>query len=193
MLIKFNSSEGVFEIEDDILLFIQEKLRSTPLDVVMKVITSLGDKGILWGGTTVLLAATDKHRKTGIKLGSSLCIGALITNLTTKNAVKRPRPFDVIEGLQTLISAPTDGSFPSGHTTSSIAAGLILLMRAPKKIGVPAFITGVMISLSRVYVGVHYPSDVVAGAAAGVAASLISDKTVDKYYSSRPKRLEGAR
>ncbi len=193
MLIKFNSSEGVFEIEDDILLFIQEKLRSTHLDAVMKVITSLGDKGILWGGTTVLLAATNKYRKTGIKLGSSLCIGALITNLTTKNAVKRPRPFDVIDGLQTLISAPTDWSFPSGHTTSSIAAGLILLMRAPKKIGVPAFITGVMISLSRVYVGVHYPSDVVAGAAAGVAAALISDKTVDKYYSSRPKRLEGAR
>lgn len=193
MLIKFNSSEGVFEIEDDILLFIQEKLRSTPLDAVMRIITSLGDKGILWGGTTVLLAATDKYRKTSIKLGSSLCIGALITNLTTKNAIKRPRPFEVIEGLQTLISAPTDWSFPSGHTTSSVAAGLILLMRTPKKIGIPAFMTGIMISLSRIYVGVHYPSDVIAGAAAGIAAALISDRTVEKYYSGKPRRLEGAR
>ncbi len=185
MLLSFNSSEGLFNIEDDILLFIQNNIREPFLNNTMKFITSLGDKGILWGGTAVALAASQKYRKSGIKLGLSQGIGALITNLATKNAVKRPRPFDVIEGIQTLIPHPTDWSFPSGHTTSSIAAGTLLLMTLPKKYGVPAFITGSLISLSRVYVGVHYPSDVLAGAMAGVFSAIVADKSVDSFVKKR--------
>lgn len=180
----FSAREGVFYIEDDILLYIQNHLRNENLDRIMKFITALGDKGIMWGSAAVLLAATEKHKKTGIKLGAALGIGAAITNLATKNAVRRPRPFDVIEGLQTLIPPPADWSFPSGHTTSSIACGTLLLMHMPEKIGIPAFITGVLISLSRIYVGVHYPSDVLAGAAAGVIAAIVSDKAVEKFFSS---------
>lgn len=195
MIFSFNSSEGVFEIEDDILLYIQNNIREPFLNHAMKFITALGDKGIMWGGAAILMAASDKYRKNGIKLGLSQGIGAIITNVATKNTIKRPRPFDVIEGIQTLIPAPTDWSFPSGHTTSSIAAGTLLLMRMPKKVGVPAFITGLLISLSRIYVGVHYPSDVLAGAAAGVFAAIAADKSVDKYFelkrinADKPKQL----
>lgn len=185
MKLSFKSHEGVFEIEDDILLYIQNNLRGKTLDNIMKFITSLGDKGIMWGGTAVLLASSEKYKITGLKLGLSQGIGAVLTNLTTKNAVKRPRPFDVINGLKTLISPPTDWSFPSGHTTSSISAGTIMLMKMPKYIGVPAFVTGLLISASRVYIGVHYPSDVIAGAAAGVISALVSDKIVDKFIEIR--------
>lgn len=185
MIFRFNTNEGVFDIEDDILLYIQNNIRGEALDKAMKIITSLGDKGILWGGIAILLAASDKYKKTGLKLGLSQGIGALITNLTTKNAVRRPRPFDVIDGLQTLIPPPTDWSFPSGHTTSSIAAGTLLLIKMPKNIGIPAFITGILISLSRVYVGVHYPSDVVAGAAAGILAAVASDCIINKCFSPK--------
>lgn len=188
MKLSFKSHEGVFEIEDDILLYIQNNLRGKTQDNIMKFITSLGDKGIMWGGAAVLLAASEKHKITGIKLGLSQGIGAVLTNLTTKNAVRRPRPFDVIKGLKTLIPPPTDWSFPSGHTTSSISAGTVLLMKMPKHIGIPAFITGLLISASRVYIGVHYPSDVVAGAAAGVISAVVSDKIVDKYIEVRNKK-----
>lgn len=187
MALRFTSSEGVFDIEDDILLYIQNNIRSEHLDKIMKVVTALGDRGVLWGSVAVLLAASEKHKKTGIKLGAAVGIGAVITNLATKNAIRRPRPFDVISGLETLIPPPTDWSFPSGHTTSSIAAGTLLLLRMQKKIGIPAFVTGILISLSRVYVGVHYPSDVLAGASAGVASAIISDVLVDRYFSAERK------
>lgn len=188
---KISAREGVFYIEDDILLYIQNHIRNESLDKIMKFITVLGDKGILWGSAAVLLAASEKHKKTGIKLGTALGIGAVITNLATKNTIRRPRPFEAIDGLLPLIPPPADWSFPSGHTTSSVACGTLLLMHMPKKIGIPSFITGIMISLSRIYVGVHYPSDVLAGAAAGVIAAVVSDKAVDKYFS--PDRRCGKR
>lgn len=189
-MLKFRSAEGVFEIEDDILLFIQEYIRNEPLDAVMKFITSLGDKGILWISIAIIMMIGKNHRKTGIKISAAMSIGLLITNFTTKNAVRRPRPFDVLEEIQTLIPPPTDWSFPSGHTTSSIAAGILLLKYAPKKIGIPAFTTGILISLSRMYVGVHYPSDVAVGAVAGLAAAFLADKAVDNLYSAASRRKE---
>ncbi len=186
----FSMRDGVFNIEDDILLFIQNNIRSKELDMFFKFITTLGDKGILWCSLAVMLAASSKYRTAGIKLGTAQAIGAVITNIATKNTVRRPRPFDLIEELEPLISAPTDWSFPSGHTTSSIAAGTILLLKMPKKYGIPAFILGLLISLSRIYVGVHYPSDVAAGAAAGVIAAVLADKSVDVGTKLRQKRLQ---
>jgi undecaprenyl-diphosphatase len=179
---EFKLKNRIFNIEENILLYVQNNLRNEKTDKLMKFITSLGDKGILWSSIAVGLAASDKYKRTGIKVCASLVIGVILTNLTTKNAVHRLRPFDVIDELKTLIPPPKDWSFPSGHTTSSIAAGLILFSELPSYIGIPALTLGTMISVSRIYTGVHYPSDVIAGAVAGIIASVISDKSVDKYF-----------
>lgn len=180
MNLHFNTSEGLFDIEDDILLFIQNNFRSENLNDIVKFITHLGDKGLLWCFISIILILTEKHCKTGLKLAASQGIGSIITNLITKNAVHRSRPFDVIAGLETIIPPPSDWSFPSGHTTSSIAAGTLLFMCMPKKYGIPALVLGICISLSRMYVGVHYPTDIIAGALVGIFAAISANKLIDK-------------
>ena len=103
----------------------------------------------------------------------SMGAGALITNVCLKNLVARPRPYEVVEGLVPLIGKPTDYSFPSGHTCASFACALVLYRILPKKYGVPAVILASLIAFSRLYVGVHYPSDVFFGAVLGILIGLI--------------------
>lgn len=96
----------------------------------------------------------------------------LVNNLVLKNAVARIRPYEVITNLHILIEKQKDLSFPSGHTGSSFAAAVILYKELPKKIGVPALVFALFIAISRLYVGVHYPSDVIAGAVTGTLIAL---------------------
>ena len=90
-----------------------------------------------------------------------------------KNLVARTRPYEVVEGLVPLISKPTDYSFPSGHTCASFACTLVLYRILPKKYGVPAVLLAALIAFSRLYVGVHYPTDVLGGLAVGIFSSCL--------------------
>jgi len=103
----------------------------------------------------------------------SMGAGALITNVCLKNLVARPRPYEVVEGLVPLIGKPTDYSFPSGHTCASFACALVLYRILPKKYGVPAVILASLIAFSRLYVGVHYPTDVLGGMFVGIFSSCL--------------------
>ncbi len=172
-------TEGFLGIEDDFLLYIQN-LRCNAMDMIMIFVTSLGDKGFIWIAAALVLLFIKKHRKDAAKILTALLINAVTVNLILKPLVMRPRPFDMIDGLTTIIAEPQDWSFPSGHTSSSFAAGLILMMKLPPKYGIPAILTAVMIAFSRVYAGVHYPSDVIAGALIGMTAALASDKIINK-------------
>ncbi len=175
MLLQF-----LLELDGKILLFIQEYLRFEWLTGVMKFITSLGDGGLIWIVLAAVLLCMKRHRKTGTAMAVALLIGYLITNLILKNLVMRARPYDVIAGLQALIGPLGDSSFPSGHTTSSIAAGFVLLKGTPKYLGIPAFVLAVLIALSRLYLGVHYPTDVLAGALIGLFAAFCAKYIVKK-------------
>ena len=101
----------------------------------------------------------------------ALAIGALITNVALKNIIARIRPYEVVEGLKLLIEPQSDFSFPSGHTCASIGAALAMYPFLERKWGIPLVILAVLISLSRLYVGVHYPTDVLGGAVVGVLAA----------------------
>ena len=103
----------------------------------------------------------------------SMGVGALITNVCLKNLVARTRPYEVVEGLVPLIRKPTDYSFPSGHTCASFACTLVLYRILPKKYGVPAVLLAALIAFSRLYVGVHYPTDVLGGLAVGIFSSCL--------------------
>ena len=98
--------------------------------------------------------------------------GLLITNLILKNAVQRIRPCDLNAAVELLIERPHDWSFPSGHTTSSFAAAAALLY-ANKKMGIPALILASLIAFSRLYLYVHFPTDILAGILIGVACALL--------------------
>lgn len=167
MLLQF-----LLELDGKILLFIQDYLRFEWLTHVMKFITSLGDSGTVWIVLAAILLCTKRYRKTGIAMAVALLIGFLVTNLILKNLVMRVRPYEAIAGLQALIGPLKDSSFPSGHTTSSIAAGFVMLKGTQRYIGIPAFVLAVLIAFSRLYLGVHYPTDVLAGALIGLFAAF---------------------
>ncbi|MCI1268522.1 MAG: phosphatase PAP2 family protein [Ruminococcus sp.] len=172
--------EKIYSIDADILLFIQDNLRFAPITTAMRFITSLGNKGAVWLLIGFILLAFKKYRKVGITVIIAEIFGLIITNLMLKNAVHRIRPFYYIDGLTTLINYPKDWSFPSGHTTSSFAAALVIAYYMPKRYGIAAIILAVLIAYSRLYVGVHYPSDVVGGIICGAIAALLAVFFVEK-------------
>lgn len=160
--------ELLFQIESGILLFIQEYIRQDWMDGFWKFITMLGNSGWFWLAVSLMLTVPKKTRAIGITALLALAIGALITNVTLKNAVARTRPYELIDGLVLMIEKQRDFSFPSGHTCASFAASLVYLKMMPKKYGVPFVILAALIAFSRLYVGVHFPTDVLGGLIVGI-------------------------
>lgn len=162
-------------LDENILLFIQEVIRNPVMTPVLRLITTLGNGGAIWIALTILLLILPKTRKIGFMTTLSLIGTLVINNMLLKNLVNRTRPYEVIEGLTYLVRTPTDSSFPSGHSACSFAVACIMFRRLPKKYGVPALILAILIALSRLYVGVHYPSDVLFGTISGIAISYAAE------------------
>lgn len=165
--------KNMTNIELSILLWIQENLRGA-MDGFWKFITSLGDGGWLWIVVGVGLLFFKKTRVVGFTLLIALLINMFITNLTLKDLFARPRPYTASEKVIPLIEKLSSYSFPSGHTSVSFSGALVLYRMMPKKVGVPALILAAMIGFSRLYVGVHYPTDVLGGVIVGIIASTAS-------------------
>ncbi|MBO4320069.1 MAG: phosphatase PAP2 family protein [Treponema sp.] len=161
-------------MEGDILLFIQNNIRTPVLDTVMKGITMLADHGWFWITLSLVLLIFKKTRKVGFMCCFAIGCMYLINNVCIKNIVDRARPYDVIEGLIPLGNLPDDSSFPSGHTAISFAVSVVLLFSTKKRFGIPAVILAFLIAISRMYVGVHYPTDVLGGFVIGTLCACIS-------------------
>ena len=174
----------ITNIDLGIMMFVQENLRSEIGNAIMKFITHLGDGGWLWIVIGVILLLFKKTRLAGFSVLISLAINALFTNVTLKDLIARPRPFHVSDQILPLIPLPSSFSFPSGHTSGSLTAAFALYKTTPKKYGVPAVILAALIGLSRIYVGVHYPTDVLAGAIIGVICGFISIRYFRDVFSS---------
>ena len=166
--------QSVQNLDGEILLQIQQHLRTDMLTPFMKIVTFLGNGGWIWILCAVVLLAIPKTRKTGYAAVLSLIFGVIVTNLLLKNIVARPRPFAEIEALIPLIAKPTDFSFPSGHTTASFAVALVMLRMLPKKIGIPAVVLAALVAFSRLYLGVHYPTDVLVGFVVALVGSSLA-------------------
>ena len=198
------TSSPIFKFDSSILLWIQDNVRSDFLTPIMKVITHLGDKGILWILVTLALLWYYKTRKLGVRCMVSMVIGLIVTNLAIKNLAARVRPYEVVQGLRCIVPLADDWSFPSGHTTNSLACAWVLFRKTPKKYGVPALILAILISLSRLYVGIHYPTDVLGGAVIGIGSACLSLALVPKlekrfrrqfrkfYRLGKPNRTDGS-
>ncbi len=164
--------ELFLHLDSSLLLWIQEHLRFDALTPLMKFITSLGNAGIIWILLTLILLLIPKTRRIGILCVISLLLNVLFCNVLVKQLVARPRPYTRIQDLILLVKPARDYSFPSGHTSASFAVAWIVLKKLPKKAGVPLFVLAVLIAFSRLYVGIHYPSDVLGGFLLGTAVSL---------------------
>ena len=144
------------------------------LTPIFKFITTLGNAGVIWIILSVGLLIPKKTRRVGVLTLVSLLFSALIDNVILKNVVARTRPYDLIEGLTSLVGAQKDYSFPSGHTGSAFAAAVVMFLGLPKKFGIPILVFACLMGLSRLYVGVHYPSDVLGGVLIGTGIALLT-------------------
>ena len=174
--------------ERDILLWIHTHLRFAALTPVMRVLSLLGDKGIFWIALTLVLLLFRRTRRLGIYCAVSMVITFLVVNCAVKPLVARTRPYDLFPEIQILAHAEHDFSFPSGHSANSFAVAWILfqMTRKPygtsrvmfrsagKPYGVCALVLAALIAFSRLYVGVHYPTDVLAGIAIAIALAELT-------------------
>ena len=181
--------EFLINLDGNILLWIQEYIRQDWMEGFWKGITMLGDSGWFWIALSLLLMVPRQTRWIGITSLAAIVIGALITNVTLKNLVARTRPYEVVEGLVLLIEKQRDYSFPSGHTCASFAAAGVYWRMLPKKFGIPLVILAAMIAFSRLYVGVNYPTDVLAGLLIGLFAAWAA-RHMQKYVRSHRKKVE---
>ena len=156
-----------------ILDWIQTNLKCPFLDTGMPKVTLLSEYGILLILIGMILLLRRSHRICGIAMLSGMAGGLLICNLILKNWFARPRPCWLNQGVDLLISVPKDYSFPSGHTLHCFIASTVL-MYYDKRLGVPAAVMAVLVAFSRLYLFVHFPSDVVAGAFIGMGIWLVS-------------------
>lgn len=177
-------------LEGNILLWIQENLRTDWLNPILIAITSLGNAGLFWIVLTIALLILKRTRRVGILCVMALLGSVLINNLILKNVIARIRPYEVIEGLKIIVKAPMDTSFPSGHSAASFAAGVVLLRNLPKKAGIPLFVLAWLIALSRLYVGVHYPTDVAAGILSGTMIAIVVQWLYEKWEAKKLQKKE---
>ena len=166
-----------------ILEWIQANMRNSFLDFVMPIITVLGDAGIFWMICAAVLFLTKKYRKVGLGMAFAMMMGLLVCNIILKPTVARPRPYDFQwevfgKQIQLLIETQHDFSFPSGHTIASFEACTVLML-GDKKLGIPATILAILIAFSRMYLYVHYPTDVIASVILGTIFGIIG------YYAAQ--------
>lgn len=144
-----------------------QALRTPILDGLMVALTRLGNGGLVWCALAGVLALFPKTRKTGLAVALALGIEVLFCNGLLKPLVARSRPCDANPALTLLIARPTDFSFPSGHTGASFAAMSALLFSG-NRLWLPALVLAAGIAFSRMYLYVHSPTDILAGALLGI-------------------------
>lgn len=171
--------ENLQHAELDILWWIRDVFGCAFLDWFMPLVTSLGNDGVFLVILTAALLCTKRYRRMGLMMGVSLILGLLIGNLALKLLIGRLRPFQVDEGISLLIQPPGDTSFPSGHTLAFFGGATVLMMQ-DRRLGIPAMILAVLVGFSRLYLQVHFPTDVLFGILLGIFNGFLAVKIVNK-------------
>ena len=173
-----------------ILHWIQNTIACPFLDAVVPKLTMLGNAGIIWILAGLALLCSKKYRRQGALVLMGLLAGLLVGNIVLKNLVARPRPCWLDPSVQLLIASPTDYSFPSGHTLSSTIAATILT-KTDRRFGYAAIPLAVLIALSRLYLYVHYPTDVIFSIIVGTAFAFIGNALAGKIADRLPAPAKG--
>lgn len=177
---------GIQAVDGAVLLWIQEHLRIEPLNHLISHYTNLGEAGILWIVIALVFLLFPKTRKAGALSLAAMLICYLGNDLILKNLVERTRPFLAVEGLVALIEHPASFSFPSGHACSSFAAAATwaqtLEGRWARAAKVLLMQLALLMALSRLYVGVHYPTDVLTGSLLGILGSWLVCRWLGPVY-----------
>lgn len=165
-------------LEIEILNYINE-LHMPLLDKIMVFITSLGNSGIIFIVIGIILMFRKKSRREGMNIILALGICFILGNVIMKPLIARARPFTTSE-VELLIKAPTDFSFPSGHTYSAFAAAMSSYFYNKKR-SIALFLFAIAMGFSRLYLYVHYPTDVFVGAIFGIGCAVLAKYILDIF------------
>lgn len=193
----------ISEWDISVLDWIAEHMRCAFLDGFLSTITHLAEAGWFWIVIAVVMLCFRKTRKYGWYVGIALLIGLLVCNVTLKPLVGRIRPWDYVAAyhpehgeLNLLVEKLHDFSFPSGHTIASIEAATALMFWK-KRAGIPALVLAVIISFSRLYLYVHYVTDVLASVVLGIAIAFLARflvnlayKKIEAYKAAKASKAE---
>jgi Membrane-associated phospholipid phosphatase len=175
--------EYINKFDLKILEFIHNNLQNSFFNKIMPPITSLGEYSLFWLLLGGVLIINKKYRKIGILTVLTILLTIIMDGAIIKNIVQRPRPFLQETTINMLITKPLDYSFPSVHTAAAVAA-CVILFKTIKKYSIPFIFLAILIAFSRLYLFVHYPSDVLGG----VFLGLISSKIV-LHFSGKSEYL----
>ncbi|MEE8722019.1 MAG: phosphatase PAP2 family protein [Eggerthellaceae bacterium] len=179
-----------------LLDWIQQVLRTPLLDQLMVAVSTAGNLGAIWVVLGCCLAATKRYRRVGIAVIVAVGLAGVATELVIKPLVMRPRPCEVNTAVTLLVSMPHGSSFPSGHTCAAFAAcGALLFGRRSAGFGKPSIgftatvgVLAAVMGFSRLYLYVHYPTDVLAGCALGIVLGYLAVKLVERLHTMRIER-----
>ena len=175
------------EIELNILNWIYKNLKCDFLDFLMPIVTHLGTGGVFWIIIAIILIITKKYRRAGIIMLSGMLLGLIIGNLIIKNLVARTRPYDINTNVKLLTSKPFEYSFPSGHTLVSVISATILTLTS-KKFAIFAIPIALLVAFSRLYLYVHFPTDVLGAIILGVAIGVFTFFYANKIMDNKKLR-----
>lgn len=163
-----------------------QTIHCAPLDAISVFFNTAGAHGELWIVLTLLLLVFPKTRKAGAASALALVLYFLTCHIGLKPLINRPRPCDLNPSVPLLVKRPYSGSFPSGHAASGFAAATALCFERCK-IGPYAVLLACFICLTRLYLYVHFPSDVLGGALIGTLLGFVSAKCIDALAKRRTK------
>lgn len=166
---------AIERMDEKVLLWIQKHRRSVALNHAMKLFTCLGNGGFIWIALSIAMLFWEPTYRAGKCAGLALALGVVFTNLGLKPFCARSRPYEKHHSITPLIFSQDRNSFPSGHTCAAFSAGVAWAATLPGKwMPLTAIVQAVCMGFSRVYVGVHYPSDVLAGAIVGSLCAMLA-------------------
>lgn len=183
--------EFIQSIDNCVLQFIQDYLRNPVMDKVFVFITRLGNNGFIWLSLAIILLFFKKTRKCGILIICTVAFVFICGDKVLKHLVGRDRPFvtyPLFPISEFLIKPPTGHSFPSSHAGSSFGAAMAIFFYS-KKYGIMAFVLAALIAFSRLYIYVHYPSDILAGIIFGIGICFLTKIIMD--YSLKLLKEKG--
>ena len=159
--------------DNAVMLFVMNNLKNPFLDTFFKFITFLGDFGLIWVLTAIIFLFIKRLRPFGLTIIFMIILGYLFNDIIFKLLFHRIRPFISDPTISLIIKAPNGYSLPSGHAFSSFTCATIIFF-ADKKLGIAALILAALIAFSRVYLLVHYATDVIVGTAEGIIFGIVA-------------------
>lgn len=171
-----------FNWEFDLLYWFQS-IHNPILDKIVVVITSLGNAGIFWILLTLVMLIVCKDKKVAWTSALALLFSVLVISVFLKNMAMRARPCWIDDTIPLLVKNPKDYSFPSGHSSASFASAVSIVQYAKyRKQGIAAVILAAMIAVSRMYVFVHFPTDVFVGTILGIVEAILAGIIIRFIY-----------